>query len=88
MFKRYDSFMGRLSTISEFFNTAQQFHKLEKVEIGGIRGKLLTNHVKKIFEEFKELYGIFGNRTYDALDPSDKLFLKDYEKFNGKKSIN
>ena len=84
VFKRYDSFMGRLNTISEFFNTAQQFHKLEKVEIGGIRGKLLTSHVKKIFEEFKELYGIFGNRTYDALDPSDKLFLKDYEKFNGK----
>ena len=84
MFKRYDGFMGRLSTISEFFNTAQQFQKLEKVEIGGIRGKLFTSHVKKIFEEFKELYGVFGNRTYDALNPNDKLFLKDYEKFNGK----
>ena len=58
--------------------------KLEKVEIGGIRGKLFTNHVKKIFEEFKELYGVFGSRTYDALSPNDKLFLKDYEKFNSK----
>ena len=84
VFKRYDCFVGRLNTISEFFNTAQQFQKLEKVEIGGIRGKLFTNHVKKIFEEFKELYGIFGNRTYDALNPNDKYFLKDYEKFNGK----
>ena len=84
VFKRYDCFVGRLNTISEFFNTAQQFQKLEKVEIGGLRGKLFTNHVKKIFEEFKELYGIFGNRTYDALNPNDKYFLKDYEKFNGK----
>ena len=83
VFKRYDSFVTRLNIISEFFCTAQQFQKLEKVEIGGIRGKLFTNHVKKIFEEFKELYGVFGNRTYDGLDPNDKLFLKDYEKFNG-----
>ena len=36
----------------------------------------MTSHVKKIFEEFKELYGVFGNRTYDALDPNDRLFLK------------
>ena len=82
MFKRYDSFVGRLNTVSEFFCTAQQFQKLEKVEIGGLRGKMFTKHVKKIFEEFKELYGVFGNRTYDGLNPNDKLFLKDYEKFN------
>ena len=27
---------------------------------------------------------MFGSRTYDALSPNDKLFLKDYEKFNSK----
>ena len=84
VFKRYDSFLTRLNTISEFFNTAQQFQKLEKVEIGGIRGKLLTNHVKKIFVEFGELYATFGMRTYDALNPKDHKFLRDYEKFNSK----
>ena len=31
VFKRYDSFLARLNIISEFFNTAQQFQKLEKV---------------------------------------------------------
>ena len=54
------------------------------MEIGGIRGKLLTNHVKKIFVEFGELYATFGMRTYDALNPKDHKFLKDYEKFNTK----
>ena len=35
-------------------------------------------------EEFNDLYGIFSQRSYDSLDPQDKGFLKDYEKFNNK----
>ena len=75
VFKHFDEFLNRLLTLEEFFLTAIQFLKLEKVEIGGLRVKLFTNHVKKIFEEFKELYRIFGNRTYVALNPNDKYFL-------------
>ena len=56
IFKRFDSFVDRLNTIKEFFRTAQQFLKLEKVEIGGIRGKALCNRITFIHEEFKELY--------------------------------
>ena len=54
----------------------------KQVEIGGIRGKALTTSINKVHEEFKDLYGIFAMRTYDSLDPTDKGFLKDYEKFN------
>ena len=84
VFKRFDSFMVRLFTLEEFFLTAIQFLKLEKVEIGGIRGKALTTNIGKVYEEFKDLYGVFSNRTYDGLDPHDRGFLKDYEKFNNK----
>ena len=35
IFKRYDSFTDRLVTVREFFRTAEQFLKLEKVECGG-----------------------------------------------------
>ena len=54
------------------------------MEIGGIRGKVLTQGIQKIHEQFKEFYGVFGNRTYDSMDPTDMRFLKDYEKFNSK----
>ena len=84
VFKHFDSFMSRLLILEEFFLTAIQFLKLEKVEIGGIRGKALTTNIGKVSEEFKDLYGVFSNRTYDGLDPQDKGFLKDYEKFNNK----
>ena len=33
---------------------------------------------------FKELYGVFSNRTYDSLDPTDQSFIKDYEHFKSR----
>ena len=54
VFKRFNSFVDRLNIIKEFFKTAQQFLKLEKVEIGGIRGKALSSRINHVHEEFKE----------------------------------
>ena len=53
IFKRYDSFVDRLVIIREFFQTAEQFLKLEKVELGGIRGKDLSNRIGRVHDEFK-----------------------------------
>ena len=82
IFQKYDTFIDRLKIISEFFVTGNQFLKLEKVEIGGIRGKLLTECVRKVFNQFKELYATFGLKTYDCSNPQEKKFLKDLSKFN------
>mgnify|MGYP001374252342 CR=1 FL=1 len=84
VFSRFDSFTERLKIIQEFCNTANQFLKLEKVEIGGIRGKVLTQGVQKIHDQFKEFYTVFGTRNYDSTDPTDLKFLKDVRKFNSK----
>ena len=35
-----------------------------QVEIGGIRGKVLTQAVQKIHETFREIYAVFGNRCF------------------------
>ena len=56
VFERFDSFVGRLNTVREFFKTAQQFLKLEKVEIGGIRGRALSGRVAGVHEEFKVIF--------------------------------
>ena len=53
IFKRFDSFVDRLNIVKEFFRTAQQFLKLEKVEIGGIRGRALSSRINCVHEEFK-----------------------------------
>lgn len=53
IFERFDSFVDRLDIIKVFFRTAQQFLKLEKVEMGGIRGKALSSRITSVHEEFK-----------------------------------
>ena len=53
IFKRFDSLVDRLNIVKEFFRTAQQFLKLEKVEIGGIRGRALSSRICCVHEEFK-----------------------------------
>ena len=50
-----------------------EFAKLEKVELGGIKGKMLSHQVVEIFSEFSEIFSVFGNRTYDGLDATNKV---------------
>ena len=49
------------------------FSKLEKVELGGIKGKMLSHQVVEIFTEFQEAFAVFGNSTYDGLDATNKV---------------
>lgn len=57
--------------------TALEFLKLEKIELGGIKGKLLSQQVVKLFEEFNEVYGTFTTRSYDPLDPGNPVSTED-----------
>ena len=59
--------------LQDLFSTAMEFSKLEKVELGGIKGKMLSHQVVEIFEEFSECFAVFGNRTYDGLDATNKV---------------
>lgn len=48
--------------------TALEFYKLEKIELGGIQGKQLSAQVLGVHAEFCEQYKVFSERTYDCLD--------------------
>lgn len=54
-------------------DTALEFMKLEKVEFGGIKGKMLSAQVTQIFEQFQETYKVFSERNYDSLDPNSQV---------------
>lgn len=81
VFQRFLAFSERLQTIQWFFNTVLEFSKLEKVEIGGIKGKILSSRVTVIFGEFQQCYSIFSGKSYDVLDPDDPSFLDDFQIF-------
>ena len=61
-----------------------EFLKLEKVEIGGSKGKILSTKVLTVLNEFQAAFTVFGGITYDPLDLSDESFLHDYNVFKSK----
>lgn len=69
----------------DLFKTAQDFLRLEKVEIGGVKGKALSARVVKIFEEFKEEFEKFNNKKYDPLDPKGEVIYLITQKINSGK---
>ncbi|CAH1960839.1 unnamed protein product [Acanthoscelides obtectus] len=84
IFQRLIDYVGRLKVIRNILGTHLEFSKLEKVEIGGIKGRQLSAKCEHIFEEFNKLYNVFNNIQYDVLDLNDQNIIKDYDAFNEK----
>ena len=51
--------------------------KLERVEVGGLKGRLLSIKIVEVSKEFNELFAVFSTKTYDLLDPEDSSFIID-----------
>ena len=54
IFERLDVFLERLKVLNEFCSTSHQIFKLQKVEIGGIGGRILSEEIKKINDKFRQ----------------------------------
>ncbi|XP_072903303.1 LOW QUALITY PROTEIN: dynein axonemal heavy chain 11 [Hemitrygon akajei] len=78
VFAHFDKFLDRLLKTEELFITATEFHKLEKIVIGGRRGKALTEEISEIHEEFQECWRVFGDSKYDPLDFNNMEFLSNH----------
>ncbi|KAF6298410.1 dynein axonemal heavy chain 17 [Rhinolophus ferrumequinum] len=83
-FSRMNSFFHRIQTIEDLYKTAIEFLKLEKIELGGVRGNILANLVTQIYDEVFELVKVFADCKYDPLDPEDSSFDDDYADFETK----
>ncbi|XP_063821324.1 dynein beta chain, ciliary-like [Ostrinia nubilalis] len=81
VFERLDKFSERLTTILWFFETVLEFRKLDNIEIGGIKGKILSGELREISTEFESYYQGFASKTYDVLDPDDVRFIADFKGF-------
>lgn len=81
VFQRLMDFVERLCLVDSILVAALEFGKLEKVEFGGIRGRLLSQKCIDIFEEFKVSYNVFGNIQYELLTPEVTRIVDDYNVF-------
>lgn len=69
IFARFDKFIARLETLGELFETGRDFLKLEKVTVGGLKGRQITMAIEKILEEYNGYYREWSNIQYNPLDP-------------------
>jgi dynein heavy chain len=81
LFVRLDAFNERCMDLLELTRTVMQFEKLDRVEIGGNKGKQLTEIVADIFAEFNRALEKMKAVTYDILDISVKQFDDDFYAF-------
>ncbi|XP_077291064.1 dynein heavy chain at 93AB [Arctopsyche grandis] len=81
VFERMNKFLDRLNTIQWFFHTVLEFMKLEKIEIGGLKGRVLSARITGVSQEFSVLFAALASKTYDVLDPDDDTFDKDFSEF-------
>ncbi|KAJ3023806.1 hypothetical protein HKX48_000940 [Thoreauomyces humboldtii] len=84
VFVRLDKFLGRVQEIVELFDTIIEFNRLEKIEIGGTKGKILSSQVAQIFTEFTTALGGFSKLKYDLLDLNLGEFEVDLAAFHEK----
>lgn len=53
--------------------TAMDMMKLEKLEVGGLRGRVLNLHVQQLYQQFMEAYKVFTEKLNDCLDLDNKV---------------
>ncbi|XP_054249766.1 dynein axonemal heavy chain 17 [Indicator indicator] len=94
VFKRTETFLHRLKTIEmvicahqELYETAIELLKLEKAELGGLRGNILGTQVFQIYEEVSELIKTLADCQYDPLDPTEEQLDQDFAQFQKKIQI-
>uniref|UniRef100_A0A1I8PDY1 Dynein beta chain, ciliary n=1 Tax=Stomoxys calcitrans TaxID=35570 RepID=A0A1I8PDY1_STOCA len=89
IFGRFDRYMARLEVLHELFETGQDFMKLEKIVVGGLKGGQITHSIEKILEEYNGYYREWSNIQYNPLDPDapNSTFPTDRDAFKDKTDI-
>ncbi|KAJ3391292.1 hypothetical protein HDU84_006208 [Entophlyctis sp. JEL0112] len=82
VFGRLERFEFRVQQILNLFECVIEFNRLEKIEIGGTKGKILSSQIVTIFTEFQSALSAFSKLKYDCLDLSLSNFEKDLGNFH------
>ena len=82
--KNFENFELRVYKMMELFEIMVDFSKLEKIEIGGTKGRALTHQIVTIFTEFTAASEYFKKLKYNPLNMKIRDFEVDLAKFHAK----
>jgi len=81
LFSRLDAYLERCHDLLDLVDTHILFSRLERVEIGGSKGRDLTQDIQTIHDEFLVIFDKFKYVNYDFLDVDDPTFDTEFSKF-------
>eukprot|EP00906_Rhabdomonas_costata_P031045 RCo043881 len=81
LFSRLDSFLERCHDVLDMLETTVLFSRLDKVEIGGTKGKELTATVQEVLREFQEEFESFRHVKFDILNVDTSEFDQNFQHF-------
>ena len=75
LFPRLDSFLERCHDLLDLCKTVVQFQKLERIEIGGNKGRTLSASVGQIYADFASTFETFAKVARDPIFTRTHVFL-------------
>ncbi|KAK5876299.1 hypothetical protein CesoFtcFv8_025666 [Champsocephalus esox] len=81
VFSGLDCFINRVKSIKDILLTAVDLLKLDKLQIGGVRGRALSQQVQVLHRGFVETFKLFTEKPYNCLDLNNKEYEEDLREF-------
>ncbi|KAM4735000.1 dynein axonemal heavy chain 11 [Anableps anableps] len=80
-FSCFSQFMNRMLQLENLFETVLEFQMMEKLEFGGIKGKLYSEQIAQIHNEFTNLCQALKHSKNNPLDFTSQTFEDEYNTF-------
>ncbi|XP_068613056.1 dynein axonemal heavy chain 11 [Brachionichthys hirsutus] len=81
IFSHFNQFLNRMLQLEDFAEIILDFQRMEKLEFGGLNGKLYSEHAVLIFREFNNNWQTLKRSESSPLDLQSKAFDSEYKDF-------
>ncbi|KAM9806325.1 dynein axonemal heavy chain 11 isoform 1-T1 [Syngnathus typhle] len=81
IFTRFNNFLHRMLQLEDIFELMLEYKRMEKLEFGGPKGKVYSEHAAQLYVEFTEHCVLLIHCDHNPLDCNSQDFEKEYENF-------
>ncbi|XP_071372237.1 dynein axonemal heavy chain 11 isoform X2 [Centroberyx affinis] len=84
VFTRFNLFLNRALQLEDLFEIMLDFQRLEKLEFGGLKGKIYSEQAAQMYREFSDHCQVLKHSENNLLDCNSQDFEKEYKDFKVK----
>ncbi|KAI3360460.1 hypothetical protein L3Q82_002355 [Scortum barcoo] len=81
IFTCFNQFLNRMLQLEDLLETMLDFQRMEKLEFGGLKGKLYSEHAAQMYREFSNHCQALKHSENSPLDLNSEDFEKQYKDF-------